>query len=139
MPIKNNISEYTPATIRSAVITIRNSKLPNPSEIANNGSFFANPIIPTEHYNQLKESHPDIPGWEHDGKIKIPAAWLIEHTGLKDYKDTKTGMATWRHQPLVLVNETASSTDDLLAFRDTIIQSVKERFGIELHQEPELL
>ncbi len=48
-------------------------------------------------------------------------------------------MATWRHQPLVLVNETASSTDDLLAFRDTIIQSVKERFGIELHQEPELL
>ncbi len=74
-----------------------------------------------------------------EGKIKIPAAWLIEQIGFKDVHDEETGMATWPTQPLVLVNEHAASTAQLLQFRQKILDAVKQRFDIVLEQEPELL
>lgn len=136
----HGVTAYTPAIIRDAVIAIRSSKLPDPREVANNGSFFANPIIDEDTLVQLQADYPDLPHWPMaDGRVKLPAAWLIEKAGFKDLHDPETGMATWRHQPLVLVNENATSTADLLKFRQKILDTVKATFGITLEQEPELL
>lgn len=136
----NGITSYTPQIIRDAVITIRTAKLPDPAKVANNGSFFANPIISQEHFAKLQAEYSDIPNWPtNDGRVKIPAAWLLEQVGFKDYHDPETGMGTWPKQPLVLVNEHATSTVQLLAFRQKILDAVQQKFGITLEQEPELL
>jgi UDP-N-acetylmuramate dehydrogenase len=133
-------SAITPAVLRDVVIAIRKVKLPDPSEVANNGSFFANPIVSEKEAQNLQERFPDIPCWPgENGTFKIPAAWLIEQVGLKGYHDDETGMATWHNHALVLVNEHAHSTDDLLKFKQKIVGAVEEKFGITLHQEPELL
>jgi UDP-N-acetylmuramate dehydrogenase len=71
--------------------------------------------------------------------MKIAAGWLVEKAGFKGVRDEATGMATWPAQALVLVNERARSTGDLLAFRQKIIDRVHQIFGIALEQEPELL
>lgn len=132
--------QYTCQIIRDAVIDIRSHKLPDPAVVANNGSFFANPIISKDAFQVLVEQHPDVPHWEtRDGTVKLAAAWLIEHVGFKDAHDPETGMATWPTQPLVLVNEQATSTAQLLAFRQKIVNAVQQTFGITLTQEPELL
>lgn len=136
----NNIAEYSPATIRKAVVAIRSAKLPDPAKVKNCGSFFTNPIIPKKQYDELKAKFTDMPHWlVGPEKVKIPAAWLIEDAGFKDYKDHETGMATWAKQPLVLVNEHAKSTSDLLKFKAKIESAVFEKFGIKLEQEPELV
>ena len=130
----------TPRVIRDAVIAIRTAKLPDPAVVANNGSFFANPIIDGRTFMELVGTYPTMPNWpSEDGRVKVPAAWLIEQVGYKDAHDAKTGMATWPAQPLVLVNEHARSTADALQFRDSIIAAVQTKFGITLTQEPELL
>ncbi len=130
----------TPRVIRDAVIAIRQSKLPDPAEVANTGSFFANPIINADTLAELRMKYPDAPHWLVDnGGAKIPAAWLIEQAGFKDYHDEETGMGTWPAQPLVLINEHAKSTKDLLAFKAKIVAAVEAKFGITLVQEPELL
>jgi UDP-N-acetylmuramate dehydrogenase len=131
---------YTPQIIRDAVIAIRSSKLPDPAVVANNGSFFANPIIDEGIAVQLRADYPTIPYWTvDDDHIKLPAAWLIEQVGLRDYHDEETGMATWSKQALVFVNEHAQNTADLLKFKQKVITAVEEKFGITLEQEPELL
>jgi UDP-N-acetylmuramate dehydrogenase len=130
----------TPAVLRDVVIAIRNSKLPDPEVVANNGSFFANPVVTKPEADRLQATFPDIPCWPgDDGMYKIPAAWLIEQVGLKGYHDEETGMATWDKHALVLVNEHARSTNDLLRFKQKIVGAVQEKFGITLVQEPELL
>lgn len=138
---ENAIKEFTPQTIRDAVIAIRQSKLPDPKKVANNGSFFANPIISGHQYQELKEDFANIPGWQlPNGKYKIPAAWLLENSGFKkDYHNKKTGMATWKNHALVLVNENAKTTADLIDFRQKIVDHVQSKFGIKLEQEPELI
>lgn len=135
-----SITEYSPKNVREAVIKIRSSKLPDPKKVANNGSFFANPITDDGTFVQLQDKYPDIAHWKIDGGgVKLSAAWLIDQAGFKDYHDEETGMATWSLQPLVLVNEQAKTTADLLQFRDKIIAAVREKFDITLVQEPELL
>lgn len=130
----------SPQKIREAVIAIRTAKLPDPATIANCGSFFANPIVQSGELIQLRADHPDVPCWPlDDGSAKIPAAWLLEQVGFKDYHDEATGMATWPTQPLVLVNENARSTADLLAFKAKLVEAVRAKFAITLTQEPELL
>lgn len=137
---EHNITDYSPASIRQAVITIRSSKLPDPASVANNGSFFANPIIDEDTFANLQSEYPNMPHWPTDnGTYKIPAAWLVEQAGFKDFHDPETGMGTWPKQPLVLVNEHAQSTAQLLAFRQKILDAIKQKFGITLEQEPELL
>lgn len=138
---KNGVTEYTPATLRGAVIAIRSAKLPDPAVVHNTGSFFANPIIPEYALRNLQQTFTSVPYWETDqpGKVKLSAAWMIEQAGLKDIHDEATGMATWPTQPLVLVNERARSTADLLAFKQKIIDTVQQKFGVTLQQEPELL
>lgn len=137
---EHQITNVTPQVLRDAVIAIRQSKLPDPAKVANNGSFFANPIVDGGTYVQLQADHPDIPGWPvEDGNVKIPAAWLLEQAGFKDFHDPETGMGTWPAQPLVLVNERAQSTAQLLQFKQKIIDAVQQKFDILLEQEPELL
>ena len=97
-------------------------------------------MITEETFAQLAATYPGIPGWPADsGHVKVPAAWLLEQAGFKDRHDAQTGMGTWPAQPLVLVNESATQTAHLLAFRQTIIEAVQQKFGITLEQEPELL
>ncbi len=132
--------ECTPQVMRDAVIAIRSSKLPDPSKIANNGSFFGNPIVERAKFDELLAEYGELPYRElDDGRVKLSAAWMIEQVGLKDYHDTETGMATWHLQPLVFVNETAQNTAQLIAFRQKILDAVQQRFGVTLQQEPELL
>lgn len=136
----HGITEVTPQVLRDAVSAIRSAKLPDPAKVANNGSFFGNPIISHEQLTQLVAEQGDIPHWEVDAThAKISAAWLIEHAGFKDFHDPETGMATWPNQPLVFVNEHAKRTADLLAFRQKILDAVQAKFGVALAQEPELL
>jgi UDP-N-acetylmuramate dehydrogenase len=137
---ENDITDHSPYTIRKAVCAIRSAKLPDPATIANNGSFFANPLIDNDTFAKLKLVHPTIKHWPAgQGKQKLAAAWLIEKSGFKDIHDRVTGMATWPTQPLILVNEKAKTTADLMEFKKKIIDSVKENFGVTLIQEPELL
>ncbi|HMH31068.1 MAG TPA: UDP-N-acetylmuramate dehydrogenase [Methylomirabilota bacterium] len=135
----NGINEYTPASVRQAVISIRNSKLPDPAIVKNTGSFFANPIITEDQFAPLAQAYDPIPHWPTDSGIKLSAAWLIEQAGFKDFHDPETGMATWPKQSLVLVNEHAKSTADLLAFKQKIVDAVQAKFNLTLEQEPELL
>lgn len=137
---ENRIKDFTPASIRQAVISIRSSKLPDPANVRNTGSFFANPIIDNSQFITLSDTFTNMPHWPSgDSATKLSAAWLIEQAGFKDYHDKETGMATWPKQALVLVNEQAKSTADVLAFKKKIVDAVQQKFGITLQQEPELL
>jgi UDP-N-acetylmuramate dehydrogenase len=130
----------TPAVLRDAVIAIRSAKLPDPEMVANNGSFFANPVVSDQQLQSLLRQYPEMPHWPLEaGGAKLPAAWLIEQAGFKDYHDEATGMATWPKQPLVLVNEHARATADLLSFKAKLVSTVADRFGVTLIQEPEIL
>ena len=136
----HNITRFTPAIVRQAVMAIRPTKLPDPSTVANNGSFFTNPFVEASHFQQLKTKYPNIKGWPTDnGRVKVAAGWLVETAGFKGYHDGATGMATWEDNALVLVNEHARSTGDLLTFKQKIISKVEQLFGITLEQEPEIL
>ncbi len=137
---EHGVVKYTPAGLREAVIAIRSAKLPDPAKVHNTGSFFANPIIEAAQFAGIVKRFPDIANWPvSQDRVKLSAAWLIERAGFKDYHDAETGMATWPRQPLVLVNEKAKSTADLLAFKKKIVDAVQQTFGVTLVQEPELL
>lgn len=137
---EQNIVQINPGAVRDAVIAIRTAKLPDPVRVANTGSFFANPIISGDDFMQLSDNYPEIVHWNtEDGKVKLSAAWLIEQAGFKDFHDEETGMGTWTKQPLVLVNEHAHTTAQLLAFKKKIVDAVAQKFNITLVQEPELI
>lgn len=137
---QHNISDYSPSSIREAVIKIRSLKLPNPKDFYNLGSFFKNPIIDQDLLVVLKKAYPDIPHWLlKNNKVKLSGAWLIQKAGYANYHDPNTGMSTWKNQPLVLVNELAKNVQDLLIFKDKIISHIQEEFGITLEQEPIML
>lgn len=133
-------STISPLQLRKAVIAVRRAKLPDPSKIANTGSFFKNPVVSSATFKKLVKEFPFLKSHEtDDGKLKLYAGQLIELAGMKDYHDKSTGMATWKNQALVLINEHASHSADLFAFKQKIITSVHATFGITLEQEPELV
>lgn len=137
---EHDIHEFTPQAIREAVTEIRKVKLPDPSVVANNGSFFTNPIVDEAKFNELKQKYPDIKGWPtKDGRVKLAAGWMVEQAGFKEVHDSQTGMGTWWGSALVMINERAQKTIDLLTFKQKILNKVDEMFGITLDQEPELL
>lgn len=137
---EHNITAYSPQAVRDAVIAVRSSKLPDPAQVANNGSFFANPVIDRGQLSNVLMDYPTIQYWPvDDDHVKLSAAWLVEQAGFKDFHDTETGMGTWPTQSLVFVNEKATSTADLLKFKEKIVTSVHDKFGVTLEQEPELL
>jgi len=138
---EHTIHDPTPQVVREAVIAIRKSKLPDPAIVANNGSFFANPIIDEGLLVQLQADFGIVPHWPvaQEGRVKVSAAWLLEQAGFKDAHDPQTGMGTWPTQPLVLVNEHARTTAQLLTFKQKITEAVNNKFHVSLEQEPELL
>jgi UDP-N-acetylmuramate dehydrogenase len=136
----HGVTEYTPGALRTAVIAIRSSKLPDPAVVHNTGSFFGNPVIDESKLLGLKNQFESLPYWPlNGGGAKLSAAWLIDQAGFKDYYDESTGMGTWPKQSLVFVNHHAKTTADLLAFKQKVVSAVEAKFGITLQQEPELL
>jgi len=132
---KQNITIYTPNTLRDAVIAIRTDKLPDPRERPNNGSFFKNAIIENWQLTDLKNEYPDMPTYDMpDGRFKVPTGWLIEQTGLKG--QLLHGMRVHDKNALVLINESATGYADLAAARDEIIGAVRDKFRIQIEQEP---
>lgn len=132
----HNIINPTNLDLRNAVISIRQAKLPDPKVLPNTGSFFKNPIINVEQFSELQRRFPEIPNFAKNNNVKIPAAWLLENAGLKDYKHA-SGLATYNKQPLVIVNRGANSEKDLENFKSEIIEKVERQFDVKLEQEPE--
>jgi UDP-N-acetylmuramate dehydrogenase len=134
------IADYTPKSIRESVVAVRKIRLPDPTVVNNNGSFFTNPIVNKQKFIELQANYPDMKGWPMpDDRIKLAAGWMVEKAGFKEVHDAETGIATWPGNALVLVNEKAKNTTDLLAFKQKIVDKVYEMFGVKLDQEPELL
>ena len=119
--------------ISDAIISIRRSKLPDPAEIGNAGSFFKNPVIPANVFDRLKKKFPTIPGYPNDKNIKVPAAWLIENTGWKGRQLDEVGVHD--KQPLVLVNYGNGKGADVLNLSYQIQKEVQEKFSILLERE----
>lgn len=120
------------------VIEIRNSKLPNPAELANAGSFFKNPIISQAEYDRLLSNYPEMPGYAVDeNRVKVPAGWLIEAAGWKGKVVGNVG--TYRQQALVIVNHGGASGAEILELADSIQQAVKDKFEIELVPEVNII
>ena len=135
---KHQITEYSPAALRSAVVAIRAQKLPDPQLLANTGSFFKNPLVTHGKLVELQQDYPDMPFYEmKDGHIKLLAGWLIDQTGLKGYRSH--GMKIYEKNALVFINESAKDYHDLATFRQEIVDKVHAKFNITLEQEPELI
>ena len=163
-PLKTAFAQAAPAhpvEVRQLILQIRASKLPDPALLGSAGSFFKNPVVDQETYDNVvavasadapcpagsiprkgsnllpvgqgaSVPHYDLP----DGQVKIPAAWLIEQCGLKGARLGEA--AVYDKQPLVIVNATGTARpEDILALEKTVIDAVRDRFGIELHPEVE--
>ena len=137
--LKNlGIENPTIQEVSKAVINIRQSKLPNPAEIGNAGSFFKNPSIPLAQFENLKEKFPEIQGYANGDWVKVPAGWLIENAG---WKGKQIGnVASHKLQALVIINATGNASgEEIYDFSTQIIESVKEKYGIELEREVNIL
>lgn len=123
----------TLTNIRQAVISIRNSKLPDPKVLGNAGSFFMNPVVTEQEFNKIRNNYPDVPSYPAPGGIKVPAGWLIEKSG---WKGRSLGpAAVYDKQALVLVNKGGATGADIKKLADTIIEDVRQKFGIILSTE----
>ncbi|SMO61595.1 UDP-N-acetylmuramate dehydrogenase [Chryseobacterium rhizoplanae] len=132
------IENPTIQDISKAVINIRQSKLPDPKEIGNAGSFFKNPTIPLAQFEDLKQKFENIQGYPNGDMVKVPAGWLIEQCG---WKGKQIGnVASHKLQSLVIINATGNATGkEIFDFSTEIINSVKEKFGIELEREVNII
>ncbi len=136
--INSGIEKPTIKNISDAVIKIRRSKLPEPAVIGNAGSFFKNPEIENENFQQLKIEHPLIVGYPSaTGKIKLSAGWLIEQCGWKGKRVGNTG--AHKDQALVLVNYGNATGNEVYSLAMEIRKSVLEKFGVELETEVNLV
>ncbi len=130
---KQGVKELSIAAIAKAVIAIRQRKLPDPQQIGNAGSFFKNPVIPTEKYLQLKKPYPTLPGYADGASTKLPAGWLIEQCGWKGYRKEDAGC--YALQALVLVNYGKATGEEIYNLSEKIIQTVQHKFEIVLERE----
>lgn len=124
--------------ISKAVISIRESKLPNPKEIGNSGSFFKNPVISKEAFLALQDNFPNAPHYVvSDSEIKIPAGWLIEYAGFKG--KTFGNYGVHKNQALVLVNYGGAKGDDILQLSQLIQETVSRIFNIDIEAEVNII
>lgn len=132
--LKRQVQAPTAQEVRDAVIAIRQAKLPDPKEIGSAGSFFKNPVVAVDVYNELVARHGDVPHYAAgEGHVKIPAAWLIEQCGFKG--KTHGGAAVHDRQPLVLVNKNHATPAQVMELASMIENGVKEKFDINLERE----
>jgi len=133
-----NITNPTIQDISKAVVTIRQSKLPNPKEIGNSGSFFKNPVISKSVFQKLTEKFEDIPSYVvSDNEIKVPAGWLIEKAGFKGKRFDNYGVH--KKQALVLVNYGGANGDDILKLSKLIQNTILRIFGIKIEAEVNII
>ncbi|MCF1420145.1 UDP-N-acetylmuramate dehydrogenase [Mangrovimonas futianensis] len=132
------IQNPTIQDVSRAVINIRESKLPDPKEIGNSGSFFKNPVISSKAFEKLKENFPDIPGYVlSDSEVKVPAGWLIETAGFKGKTFKNYGVHT--KQALVLVNYGGASGQEIYQLSKLIQTTVRRIFDISIEAEVNII
>lgn len=129
---------YGATDIRRAVVEMRNTKLPDPARLGNAGSFFMNPVVSCGDFERLRAEWPDIPHFAAESAadgdaVKLSAAWLIDHAGMKGY--SRGAAAVYEKQPLVLVNIGGATGADILALAREVIDAVRDKFAVELKME----
>ncbi|MDG6777966.1 UDP-N-acetylmuramate dehydrogenase [Thiomicrorhabdus sp. zzn3] len=129
-------SELTPKMIYDAVIALRKSRIPDPAVFGNAGSFFKNPVVDQEYFEEMKAVYPDIPHHRTlDGQYKIPAAWLIEQANWKGQRHGRAGVS--EKHALVLENRGGASGQDIVELSNMVQEAVDHKFGI--HLDPEVI
>lgn len=124
--------------VSNAVIAIRQSKLPNPKELGNSGSFFKNPIVPKKTFDKIQSKHPLIPYYTiSETEVKVPAGWLIEQSGFKGKRFGDAGVHS--KQALVLVNYGNATGQEILNLSHKIQETVYNNFGIRIDNEVNII
>ncbi|MBK0370823.1 UDP-N-acetylmuramate dehydrogenase [Flavobacterium agrisoli] len=135
---KNNISNPTIKDVSNAVIAIRQSKLPDPKELGNSGSFFKNPILLKPDFEKIHQNFPEMKYFEvSETEVKVPAGWLIEQAGLKGKRFGDAGVH--KNQALVLVNYGNATGQEILAVSKKVQDTVFEKFGIAIEAEVNII
>lgn len=135
---KMQVKNPTILDVSRAVITIRESKLPNPKEIGNSGSFFKNPMVEKSVLERVQQNYPNVPFYVvNDDLVKIPAGWLIETTGYKGFRRGDAGVHT--KQALVIVNYGAATGKELVDLSEEIQREVFAKFGIAIEAEVNII
>ena len=131
---KNDITNPTIKEVSNAVIAIRRSKLPDPKELGNSGSFFKNPIVPKADFETIHQKFPEMKFYDiSPTEVKVPAGWLIEQAGFKGKRFGDAGIH--KNQALVLVNYGNATGQEILAISKDIQQTVFNTFGIHIEAE----
>ena len=131
---RQGISEPTAEQLRQTIIDIRNAKLPDPKVLGNAGSFFMNPVVSRQQYEQLASQYPEMPHYYIDADHeKIPAGWMIDQCGWKGKSLGRAGVHD--KQALVLVNKGGATGAEIVTLCQTIQRDVKRKFGIDIHPE----
>lgn len=135
---QNNITNPTIKDISNAVIAIRKSKLPDPKELGNSGSFFKNPIVPIELYNKAIIQYPEMPHYiVSETEVKVPAGWLIEQAGFKGKRFGDAGIH--EKQALVLVNYGNATGQEIVAVSKNIQKTILDKYGISIEAEVNII
>jgi UDP-N-acetylmuramate dehydrogenase len=134
---QRGITDPTIRDVSEAVIAIRRSKLPDPAQLGNAGSFFKNPVVEAGRFEAIRATHPDVVAYPAEGGYKLAAGWLIERAGWKGHR--RAGCGVHDRQALVLVNHGTATGAEVYALSSDIVHSVKERFGVELEREVNIL
>ena len=135
---KRNIKVPTAEQLRNVIIDIRNEKLPDPKVEGNAGSFFMNPVVPKAKYEELVARFGNVPHYSvDDNNEKIPAGWMIDQCGWKRKSLGKAGVHS--RQALVLVNRGGAEGKDIVALCDAIKRDVKDKFGIDIVPEVNII
>ena len=135
---RRNITEPTAQQLRDTIIDIRNAKLPDPKVMGNAGSFFMNPIVSREKYEQLAAQYEGMPHYEIDADhVKIPAGWMIDQCGWKGKSLGRAGVHD--KQALVLVNRGGATGAEIVALCEAIQKDVKVKFDIDIHPEVNII
>jgi UDP-N-acetylmuramate dehydrogenase len=132
------VQELTTNTISQAVINIRSSKLPDPKQIGNAGSFFKNPEVPVTQFQILQSAYPKVSAYPlANGNYKLAAGWLIEQCGWKGFRSGDAGVHD--KQALVLVNHGLATGNEIYELSSEIISSVQQKFGVVLEREVNII
>ena len=135
---RRGIRQPTAEQLRQVVIDIRNAKLPDPKVTGNAGSFFMNPVVERAKYEELQALYPNMPHYYIDADHeKIPAGWMIDQCGWKGRSLGSAGVHD--KQALVLINRGGATGLDIVALCQQIQQDVREKFGIDIHPEVNII
>lgn len=132
------IEHPSPKDVSDAVIAVRQSKLPDPAEIGNSGSFFKNPVVDISVLKEIEKSYESVPNYPAgEGQVKLAAGWLIEKAGWKGFRDGDIGVHA--KQALVLVNYGRGRGEDIKELSTKIIKDIEIKFGLTLEREVNIL